>query len=197
MHANCQWSQLIQSGISASAGLLGVLVGSWMTGQHQAKERQNARIREQLMEFYAPLRGMRATIRAKSELRPRLHAIADAEWRKKFEGADDPEVKKEIDEKDWPRFEAILNYSDEQLRTELVPTYNRMLEHFSAHMAFAEVSTLEHFPALVEFVELWNRHLQSPLPPEVLKNIDHSEAKLQDLYADIERHFNSLVAKLK
>lgn len=168
-----------------------------MTGRNQQKERQNARVREQLMEFYSPLRGMRATIRAKSELRPRLHALADAEWRRRFEGIDDPETKRRIEETEWPRFEAILNYSDEQLRAELVPMYNRMLEHFSKHMGFAEVSTLQHFPALVEFVELWNRHLQSPLPPEVVIKIAHSEATLKGFYDDIERHFKELIAKLK
>ena len=89
-----------------------------------------------------------------SDLRVRLHGLASTEWRKKFEGITDPETKKTITERDWPKFEAILNYSDEQFRRELVPTYNDLLNHFSTHKVLAVISTLQHYPSLVEFVEL-------------------------------------------
>lgn len=46
----------MKGGISAGWGLVGVIAGSWVTGHHQRIERRNARIKEQLMEFYAPLR---------------------------------------------------------------------------------------------------------------------------------------------
>jgi len=190
------WHELIQSGISAGAGLLGVAIGGWMTSRHQKKERQNARYREQLLEFYAPLRGIRTEIRAKSELRVKLQAIAGSEWTEKFGRVTDPTIKAEIDRSDWPKFEAIINFSNEQLRLELVPMYRRMLKHFRSHMGLAELSTIQHFPALVEFVELWNRHLESPLPAEVAVAVDHSEANLKALYDDIDRHFEDLARRL-
>jgi hypothetical protein len=85
--------QLIQSAITAAAGLLGVLVGARFTSTEQNKERQNARVHEHLMGFYAPLRGIRAEIKAKSELRGQLHAAAQAAWSEKFKGIDDPLMK--------------------------------------------------------------------------------------------------------
>ncbi len=189
--------ELIQSGISAGSGLLGVFVGGWLTGKHQKKERQNARRREQLMEFYAPLRGIRAEIKAKSELRTKVHAAAGSLWSDKFQGVDDPANKKRIDEQTGPKYDKIWDYSDEQLKKEIVPLYRKMLEHFSTHMGLAEESTLGHYQVLVEFVEIWNRFLQNSLPGEVANKLDHSETKLYPLYEDIEANFKRLSHALR
>ena len=137
-------------------GLLGLLVGSWATGRHQRIERRNSRIKDQLTQFYAPLRGMRADIKAKSDLRLKVEAIAGDEWQRKFTGVGNPEAKKQIDEGAWPGYEKLKEYSDDQLRNDIVPMYRKMVEHFMSHMACAEESTIAHYPAFVEFVEIWN-----------------------------------------
>ena len=72
-----------------------------------------------------------------------------------------------------------------------------MLEIFRAQMGLAEPETIQHFPALVQFVELWNRHLQSPLPVGVLGEGDASEDRLKGLYDDIEKHFRELSDRLR
>jgi hypothetical protein len=190
------WQNLIQVAITALAGLLGVGVGGWMAGRHQREERKNARIREQLMDFYAPLRGMRSQIRAKSELRVKIHSAAQGLWSAKFEGAG-AETQQKIDEEQSPKYEKIWDYSDEQLKGDLVPLYQRMLEHFTAHMGLAEPSTLAYYSQFVEFVELWNRFLKGALPAEVADRLDHTEEKLKPLYQDIEENFARFSAQLK
>ena len=191
------WNAISLSVITVSAGLGGVLLGGWVTGRHFKQERRNARCREQLVEFYAPLRGMRAEIRSKSDLRSRLHAIAQAEYAKKLEGVGDPALKKQISSEASEAYASIFDYSDDQLRTDLVPIYRRMMEHFSSHMAFAEPSTLAYFPLLVEFVEVWNRHLKCRLPTEVVMAAEHEEKNLYAFYDDVESHYNRLIKELK
>jgi hypothetical protein len=190
-------SEFLKSGISAVWGLLGVFVGSWLTGRNQKREREDARKKDQLSGFYAPMRAMRAEIKAKSELRVRVHAIAEELWAKKFEGIDDPEEKKRIDEGDWEKYERTLDYSNKQLDTVIIPLYRKMLEHFAANMALSEESTLEHYPAFVEFVEIWNRWMDKSLPGEVAAKLGQSEKKLYPLYDDIEANFKRLRDELK
>lgn len=191
------WSEFIRNGISAVWGLLGVFVGSWLTGRNQKKERADARRKDQLSGFYAPMRAMRAEIKAKSELRVRVQAVAEELWVKKFEGVDDPEEKKKIDEQAWGKYERTLDYSNKQLETVIIPLYRKMLEHFAANMALAEESTLEHYSPFVEFVEIWNRWLEKSLPGEVAAKLDQSEKKLYALYDDIEANFKRLRKELK
>ena len=191
------WPEIIKSGVSAGWGLVGVIVGSWLTGRHQRIERRNARIKEQLLQFYAPLRGMRADIKAKSDLRVKVAAIAAGEWQQKFAGVSDPEAKKQIDERAWPGYEKLQQYSDDQLRSDIIPTYRRMLDHFMSHMGFAEESTIAHYPAFVEFVEIWNRFLANSLPREVAEQLSQAEKNLYPLYDDIEKNARHLSAKLQ
>jgi hypothetical protein len=191
------WQQFIQSGMSAGSGLVGVLVGGWLVGKHQKQERQNARRSQQCMEFYAPLRAMWAEVRAKTQLRLKVHATAQALWPEKFQGVEDPGVKISIDQQQTPKYEEILDYSNEQLEKDIIPLYRKMLGHFSAHMGLAEQSTLEHYAAFVEFVEIWNRYLRGSLPLEVANKLNHSEASLYPLYEDIQQNFNRLRTELR
>lgn len=191
------WGEFIKGGVPAVWGLLGLGVGSWLTSRHQRIERRNARMKEQLMEFYAPLRGMRAQIKAKSELRTKVHVAGEDLWAKQFEGIDDPEMKKEIDSANWEKYEKTLDYSNKQMEAEIIPLYRKMLEHFSTHMGLAEESTLEHYGTFVEFVEIWNRWMEKSLPPEVANRLNHSEKKVYPLYDDIEMNFRILSMALR
>jgi hypothetical protein len=195
--AMLDWSEVIKGGVSAGWGLVGVIAGSWVTGHHQRIERRNARIKEQLLEFYAPLRGMRADIKAKSDLRVKVDAIAGHEWQEKFAEVCDPETKKQIDEKEWPSYEKLREYSDEQLRNDIIPTYRKMLAQFTSHMGYAEESTIAHYSAFVEFVEIWNRFLTKSLPREVAERLSHAEKNLYPLYDDIEKNAKHLSQELK
>lgn len=191
------WSEITKGGISAVWGLMGVIVGSWLTARNQRIERRNSRSREQLMEFYAPLRGMRADIKAKSDMRAKVHEVAGDEWPQKFAGVDDPQVKRQIDEEAWAGYEKVVKYSDDQLKNDIIPTYQKMAAHFVSHMGYAEESTISHYPAFVEFVEIWNRFLQGSLPREVANRLSQSESKLYPFYDDIEMNAKRLSNQLK
>jgi len=189
---------LAQLAIGAAAGLLGVLVGGWMTGHNQKKERRYTRIREQLERFYSPLVSMRLQIRCKSELRVKLSQLARTAWQKRLESVQhDPQAMGAVERARSPQFDRLFDYSDDQLRNELIPLYRKMLEHFAAHIWLAEPSTLTHFDGLVEFVEIWNRFLAKTLPHEVIELIDHSENKLYPFYKDLETQTNRLREELK
>ena len=88
----------------------------------------------------------------------------------------------------------MQEYSREQLVRGVVPTYTCILEHIRMHMSFAEPSTLAHYPALAQYVEIWNRHFQSPLPRDVLVELRMLEERtFVPLDDDIERHFKRLI----
>jgi hypothetical protein len=141
---------LVNTLIPAGSGLLGVLIGGWLTALNQKQERREAHFKSQLSEFYSPLLGIRSQIKAKSELRLKLSSVAGAAWPAKFAGI------------------------------------------FTDGMWLAEPSTIRHYAALVEFVEIWNRFLDQSLPREVLQQIEHKEETLQPLYADLEHNLSTL-----
>jgi hypothetical protein len=193
---DCQGLSLVSSIIAACAGLGGVFVGGVMLNWSQAKELRQARIREKLDKFYSPLLGIRMHILATSEVRQKLHSIAQAEWAALFRGIDSPGEKARIVETRDPEFKAIFEHSGGQVKEELVPLYNELVRLFTANMQFAEESTRKYFGDLVEFVELWNRQNKTPLPREVVIAINHNENKIYPLYADLETQFQALRREL-
>jgi len=189
------WSQLIVPALSA---LFGVLIGGLITSHNQKKDRQHRRMKEQLDDFYAVLVSMRMQIRAKSELRETLRAIGGDAWKQELEPAgNDLEAKARIENVWWPQYEKIFEYDALQLENELIPLYREMLTHMTKHVGLAEPSTLTHYKALVDYVEIWNRYLQETLPGKVMKLLGHEEKKLYPLYDDLVVHFRRLQKELK
>jgi hypothetical protein len=187
---------LMQSVIAAISGLGGVVVGSFMTARNQKADKKRERIQQQLREFYSPLLGMHQEIKAKSELRPKVHAAANVAWQKLFIGAADGMEKEEIDVKNKARFDKVLEYSNEQLEKDLIPTYQRMLKLYTNNLWLAEDSTQGFGYVLTEFVELWNRYFSDALPREVLNEIEHTEEKLKPFYKDLQDNFERLSKEL-
>lgn len=130
-------------------------------------------------------------------MRQKVHDCGRAEWSALFVGIDSPEEKARIKNERWPAFEALIQYSEDQLKKELVPLYNQMVALFTTNMQFAEDATREHFAMLVEFTEVWNRYLQNPMPPEVVLCLKQDEKKLYPFYADLETQFRMLRKKLE
>jgi hypothetical protein len=178
MEAPSRGILLFQVVFPAIAGLVGVLVGGWITTRSQKTERQHQRIREQLSGFYSVLLGMRSQIRAKSEVRLKVRNIAR---------------KVQRDEE----FQKLIEYDKRQLQEELVPLYREILDHVTKNMWLAEPSTLTHYGTLVEYVEVWNRSLEKSLPTDVAFEIDHDEQKLYPFYEDLKSQFEHLQAELK
>lgn len=183
--------------ISAVAGLVGVGLGGIISTWAHRTERRNGRTRDKLDKFYSPLLGIRMQIRAKSEVRLKISSHGNAAWASLFTGLNDPEVKKQIEAERWSSFEKLIEYADQQLREELIPLYRQMVALFATNMQFAEDTTRQHFAALVEFSELWNRALQNPIPPEVLASLNHTERNLYPFYEDLETQFRRLRKELE
>jgi molecular chaperone GrpE (heat shock protein) len=185
--------RLIQGILPALTGFLGVFVGGWISGRHLKQERKHKRIREQLEGFYSPMLGMRLEIRAKSELRVKISSMADAAWQEsvaRLAGNYDAIAK--LEKNTFPEFEKVIQYDEQQLRGELIPMYERMVQHFSSHLWLAEPSTRAFYGDLVEYVEIWNRFLKNTIPREVLKKIEHSEGKFNPFYDDLVTQMEKL-----
>jgi hypothetical protein len=88
-----------------------------------------------------------------------------------------------------------LDYNNRQLTEEIIPLYR--LDIFTDRMWLAEASTMRHYPALVEFVEVWNRFLDKSLPREVIDQIEHKEENLKPFYDDLQTHFTKLSQRLR
>jgi hypothetical protein len=183
---------LWQSGITGATGLLGVFVGALATLSGQKRTRKNERARQQLEEFYSPLLGIRNEIRAKSELRTSLHSLAGAAYLQEVE-VHNRNVPQDLKDK----YDKLIQYSDDQLRKELVPQYEAMVRLYLEKRWLAEVSTLKFDYVLVEFVEIWGRFLEDTIPTRVLQLLDHSEAKLKPFYDDLQMCFDVLSKQLK
>jgi hypothetical protein len=186
----------MQSGISAASGLLGVFVGAWMTSLNQRGERRVARLREQLQEFYSPMLGMRAEIGAKSATRQMISDVAGKTWFEEQIDVSDAELRSKLAQAGIPTIKKLNEYNNIQLREEIVPLYRRMLQLFSENMWLAEPSTQEYYGELVEFVEIWNRHLKETLEPELVMSLNHSEADLKPFYEDLIAQFTRLKKEL-
>ena len=188
---------LVNTLIPAASGLLGVAIGGWATALNQKRERRNAHIKSQLSEFYSPLLGIRSQIKAKSEVRLKVTTVAGSLWPAKFADIEDPMLKKKITDMDGPAYDRLQDYNNRQLTDEIVPLYRKMLAIFTECMWLAEPSTMRHYAALVEYVEIWNRFLDQSLPREVLQQIEHKEETLKPFYADLEQHFTALSKRLR
>jgi hypothetical protein len=193
------WGPLLVPGLlSAVFGLLGVVVGGWIATRNQGKERRHRRYEEQL-RFYAELLSVRMVIRAKSELRLRLSNMAHAAWQEEIRPASEQgptQLRDELYARRSEDYDKLADYSDNQLRDELIPLYHKMLDYWTANMAQAEPSTQQHFSTFVDFVEIWDRFLKKTLPAAVIRQIAHEEKKLYPLYEDIEKQVERLRKEL-
>jgi hypothetical protein len=193
------FSETIAPLIAAVSGLSGVLIGGLIASHHQRQERRQRFSRDQLTEFYAPLLGMRERLRARGEIRLKVNNAADAAWRSRMEEAGEGGIENlsKTEETLWPRYQRIIDDHNEQLKNDLMPLYRQMADVFTAKMQFAEPSTRQHFRALIEFVELWERYVRDALPGAVADRVVPSEERLSDFYADLQTNFERLQVALK
>jgi hypothetical protein len=198
-------TEILPSAIAAAAGLFGVAVGGYVTAHNQKRERQQRRTSDQLAEFYSPMLALRAQILTKSELRLKISGEAESVWRKMMERPY-TQFKNEASLIDYverltkersPDFERVIHYENRQLAEDIIPAYRKMVDLFTSKMHLAEFSTIQHFPALLEFVEIWNRWLDRSLPVEVLGQLNHSEEKLFPFYQDLADNFARLQGMLQ
>lgn len=185
--------------IPALSGLVGVAIGAWLTSLSEQKGRRFAFLERQLSEFYSPMLGLRNEVKANGEFRAQVQAVANAAWvdlcsdieKHDFEGS------QRLTRERGPEFARIIEYDNSKLYEELLPAYRKMVELFRENYWLAEPETRSYYGGLVEFVEIWNRWIDKSLPIEVLKRLDHGEAKLALFYEHLEQLHDAIRQKLK
>ena len=190
-------NELLKALIPATAALMGVALGGWLTLRNQRQERRHSRVREQLEQFYSPLLSLRETIRSKTLTMAGLADAAKAALienpRPALRDSDDNPVSPVLPEE----FEAILDYQHRQFADELLPLYAKMLTIFSDHYWLAEPSTRAHHNALAYFVEIWEQTVKGNVPAAVVEGLSHSEASLLPLDRDLLQQLERLRSELK
>jgi len=162
-----------------------VFVGAWLVRANDQRRQQLDFVEKQLRQLYSPLLSLRKEVRALSELRVRIQHISSATWREAVECVADKTL-------DYASYEQIIDYENEQLKTVLIPTYEKMLQTLRDNFYLASDTTRQQLPALVEYLELWHRFHGKTIPGEVLVRLGLTEEKLQPLYDDVESNFASL-----
>jgi hypothetical protein len=183
--------EIVAAVIGAGAALLGVFAGGFFTARNQKRERQQRRINDQLSEFYSPMLALRAFVLTKSELRLKISGVAEIAWQDLVTSRHPIDVERlmKTTEERFPVFEKIIIDDNRQFAEEIMPAYHKMVELFRSKMHIAELSTIEHFASLLEFVEIWDRWLDKSIPHEVGAKLNHSEQKLYPFYMNVAANF--------
>jgi hypothetical protein len=194
-------NSLLQWGISISvpaiSGLCGVILGTLLTVWRDKINRRHKFLSNQLSEFYSPLLALRKELQAVGKIRLKISGTADKTWRdlcKRYDG--NPSGLQNLGRVKGEKFEKIIEYDNEYLKAETIPAYHSMIDIFRKNIMLAEPSTAEHFPALLEFVNIWDRYLAGTLPGEVIIELKHSEQSLYPLYEDIQLQHEKIRSKL-
>lgn len=179
-------------------GLIGVLVGAWLTGRHQQTRLRYEFVSRQLGEFYSPLLGLRMEVWALSELRERIAGETDAAYRELLEraSAGGPQAVEEFRQRRGEEFMRDIDYNNRQLKERLLPAYREMVRIFRENIMLAESETREYFAPLVEYVEIWDRHISGNLPTEVGQRLGHTEAVLHPFYTHLQDVHDKLRSRL-
>src|SRR5882672_4414106 len=122
--------------IPALSGLVGVVIGAWLTGRRERSQRRHDFISQQLSSFYSPLLGLRTEIRMRSEFRVRVSEAADAAWRDLCAEARrvGTEELQRLTRERFPEFEKIITFDNDRLRNEILPAYRRMVTLFRENL---------------------------------------------------------------
>jgi len=166
--------------ISAASGLLGVLLGGWWSDRREREKRRTDFMARQLTEFYGPLLSLRVQIQVYYELLKRMNLAADRFEKAKTSGASStgeglPE-QMPVSEDDIPK-----------LNEKLFPLYRKMIDIFQNNMFVADPESHLYFPALVTYVDSWERGLRDAVPGHAWIVVGQSEGHLKPLYNHLEK----------
>ncbi len=189
----------ISIGIPALSGLGGVMLGAWLSGRREIRQRRLSFIEKQISDFYSPLLGIRSEIRMRSELRVKIHSTANNEWIKLCEKNQiiGVEALQKLTDERGKEFTEVIEYDNRQLKEELIPAYRRMVNLFRDNMWLAVPETKIYFESLLEFVELWERWLAKSLPPEVIQALEQNEESLHPFYDHLQNKHDELRVKIE
>src|SRR5712691_2577841 len=189
---------LFDKSLPAITALLGAVIGagagSWFASHRERTQRKHAFIEKQLSEFYSPMLGLRAEVKALSELRVKLQNEAAAAWRDLCAGVAPGAEAQALTERRFPEFQALIEHDNKKLTERLLPAYRKMLALFRDNLWLAEEETRKHYSTLIEFVDVWDRWLEKSLPAEIIDRIEHGEDKLHPFYEHLQQQHDKLRA---
>jgi len=189
----------ISIAIPATAGLVGVVIGAWLAGQRERRQRKLNYLENQLSDFYSPMLGLRNEIRMHSELRVRIQDASNGAWLKLCAEAREVgnEALTRLTKDRGSEFTSGIAYDNEKLQKELLPAYRQMAKLFREKLWLADAVTQSHYENLIEFVEVWDRWIAKAMPAEVLERLDHSEEKLSGFYEHLQKTHDALRQRLQ
>jgi hypothetical protein len=170
--------------ISAVSGLGGVFLGGWLANRREQKKQRTDFITRQLSEFYGPLVSMRAEIQARGELRLKIEtAMNEGHARNLLDaGQYGYQAIERVTDDVIPPMLAVMR-DEFKIFTEVsMPLYRKMLDTLREKMWLADTETRQYLPALIEFVDVWERHIRGVIPDEVVREIKHTEENLHPFY---------------
>jgi len=173
---------IIVAVIGATAAVGGVVVSGLVTRWNDRRKARLDYARQQLSEFYSPILSLRRHIRALSELRKKVGEAVDEVY------LSDAREKRPREETSKALNDTI-EFDNEQMKSVLLPMYRQMMSIFREKYWLAEPEVQEHFAALVEYVELWQRNFDKTIPRDVLVAMRVEEKKLHPLYDALENQF--------
>lgn len=192
-----EWHWDISIALPAIAGLIGVVVGSWLTSRRERAQRRLLFRQQQLREFYSPLLGIRKEIQLRSELRVQIHEAASDVWKRLCADANySVEALERLRSERSREFKSVIDYDNLQLQEELLPAYRRMVGTFRDNLWLAEKETQAYLGPLIEFIDLWDRWMAKSIPGEVLESLGHGEERLQPFYEHLQAKHNELQDRL-
>jgi hypothetical protein len=182
--------------ISAASGLAGVVIGAWLAARGERTQRKLAFLERRLNEFYAPLLRLRNEIKIESELRVMIQAAGEEGWQQVAASMENALSRFESSDKHFEPYRKLIEYDTKTFKDELLPAYRTMVSVFRENMSLAFPDTSKHFGKLVEFVSVWDRHLEGAIPAEVLPLLKHGEQNLHPFYENLQRRHDELVEKI-
>jgi hypothetical protein len=137
-----------------------------------------------LIDFYGPLLSLHREILAKSELRLKVENAADALHAQAMLDAG-PRGVEEASDTHISGIMQTIEDANQTFREVLMPRYQDMVRVFRENMWLAEPETREHFPALIEFVDIWDKIVSDRLPRSIAPAIGHTEENLKPFYSNL------------
>jgi hypothetical protein len=169
--------------IAAASGLGGVFLGGWLSGRREKSKRRIDFVTLQLSEFYGPLVSLRAEIDARSRLRLKLEGAMDqAHMDGLLDAGRDAQRAEDVTDMAIPSMLMVMRDEDRIFKEVSMPLYRKMLDIFREKTWLAEPETRAFLPPLIEFVDVWERHILGTMPGELISEINHTERNLHPFY---------------
>jgi hypothetical protein len=186
------WTIAVPAASGLTGALGGAFLGAWLSRWNEQRKQRLDFAAQQMREFYSPMLGLKTHISSLSELRMRIEDTAQEVLAlhpvPTPPSARPPELN-ESRKNGVAVHNGVIEYDNEQFRTELLPLYEEMLRVFSEKYWLADPDVQKQYARLVEYVELWKRILANAIPPEVVVAMRVEEKKLRPLYDALQVQF--------